>query len=148
MSEEKTIEPGDLLWYVPSGGQFTALASDSHVKVKEVHPDAGVALLDVPGGSAVVGLSDLRGYTTVRQVEDFGTVGRGPGAIERKHEVSRQIPVRCWRSKQHWEQHVATTRAWAKLLSRMQMHDQEDMTPFTVEDIEAAELALFGNVEP
>jgi hypothetical protein len=154
MKQQDTLPPvkvGDKLWYVPSRGQATALPEDCYVEVTEVHPDAGVLVLAAQpdgGPGAVVNTTTLRGFTTVHEEEDFGRVHVRPGVWEeRKQRVARHIAVRCFRSKEHWQQHVETTRAWAKLLSRMQMHDQENMEPFTVDDIKAAELSLFGNIE-
>lgn len=146
------IKVGDKLWYVPSKGRATALPEDCYVEVTEIHPDAGVLVLAAqPGGvGAVIKMDTLRGFTSIQVMEDFGAIRisvRPEVWQQRKELVTHHIPVRCFRSKEDWQHHVEKTRAWAQLLSRMQMHDQENMDPFTVGDIQAAELALFGNLE-
>jgi hypothetical protein len=146
------VKVGDKLWYVPSRGRSTNLPEDCYVEVTEVHPDQGVLVLATqPGGvGAVIKMDTLRGFTTIHVMEDFGAIRvslRPEVWQQRKELVAHHIPVRAFRSKADWQTHVETTRAWATLLSRMQMHDQENMTPFTVESIRAAELALFGNLE-
>lgn len=138
------LKVGDTVWYIGnSGRKAEALPEDCSVRITNTFD----GLIQLENG-ALLHATELRGYITVRKVEDFGTVGTGRYAIERKHTVAVDVPVRAFRNKEHWQKHVDTTRAWAKLLSRMQMHDQEDMEPFTRQDIEAAELALFGNIEP
>lgn len=144
MSEPLKI--GDTVWYIGNTGhQAQSLPEDCTVRVINTYD--GLALLE---NNALLDATTLHGYATVRKLENFGRIkvsSKPERYEERIREVATQVQVRAFRSKEHWQRHVETTRAWAKLLSRMQLHDQEDMEPFTVDDIQAAELALFGNIE-
>jgi hypothetical protein len=140
------LKVGSTVWYIGNSGRNAeALPEDCTVRVTNVYD--GLARLE---NGAVLHATELRGYITVKKVEDFGAIKiavRPDRYQERKQEVPVDVPVRAFRDKAHWQQHVERTRAWATLLSRMQMCDQEDMEPFSVEAIEAAHKTLFGNLE-
>lgn len=147
MSEPLNI--GDKVWYIGNTGkQAQALPEDCTAEVVMLVDYNRCAQLN---NGAVLDRHSLRGYAIVEAMEDFGAIRVSVNPErwqQRKELVHHKVSVRAFRSKEHWQQHVERTRAWATLLSRMQMHDQEDMEPFTVGDIQAAELALFGDIEP
>lgn len=142
------LKVGDTVWYIGNRGeQAQALPEDCTVRITHTADYGRMFVLE---NGAVLRMDTLRGYITVKRIEDFGAIKvavRPDRYQERKQEVAVDVAVRAFRSKEHWQRHVETTRAWAQLLSRMQMWDQENMEPFTVGDIQAAELALFGNLE-
>lgn len=142
------MKVGDTVWYIGNSGRNAeALPEDCTMLVVDLADYDRLAML---ANGAMLDRHTMRGFITVTKVEDFGAIKvavRPDRYQERKQVVAVQVPVRAFRDKEHWQEHVERTRAWAKLLSRMQMHDQENMEPFTVGDIQAAELALFGDIE-
>lgn len=138
------LKENSTLWCIVSRGQAVAISDqDCLVKVESIY--GGQAHLS---NGAVVDTATLKGHLEREAVEDFGRVRDDQGNwIERKHTVTVRDPVRCWRSKADWEAHVERQRAWNKLASRIQTQSVENMEDFTVDDIESAELALFGNIQ-
>lgn len=133
------LKENSTLWCIVSSGQAVAISDkDCLVKVTDIY--AGQALLS---NGAVIDPATLKGYLEREVAEDFGKIGD----MERKSTRKVRDPVRCWRSKADWEQHVERQRAWNKLASRIQTQSMESMEDFTVDDIESAELALFGNIQ-
>lgn len=152
MPSPPPLKLNDTLWFVPQAGQSSVMSdTDSLVRVVTIaEPNALLS------NGAVINLATLRGFQVRTEVEDFGAVKEHqPPELQpypekwahRKEEVTYHDPVRCWRSKADWMEHVVIQRAWNKLASRILQHRVDDMDRFTVDDIEAAELALFGNIE-
>lgn len=127
------------LWCIVSSGQAVSISDqDCLVTVDQIAGNQARL-----SNGAIIDRETLRGYLEREVTEDFGKVGE----MERKSTRKVRDPVRCWRSKSDWEQHVERQRAWNKLASRVQTQSVENMEDFTVDDIESAELALFGNIQ-
>lgn len=150
-NQNQPLKVGDTLWYVTLSGQIVLSDEANTVTVTQEVPFAGQVLLRLSTG-AVIHPQTLRGYLEREVIEDFGKVKMQPHDppdkwVAREKKTLVRDPVRCWLSKAHWQEHVTIQRAWNKLASRILQHSPDDMDPFTVDDIEAAELALFGDIQ-
>lgn len=146
------LKINDLLWCIVAKGQAQALSDDNRVQVVDLcgshaHLSNGV----------IIDTTTLQGALTETVRENFGAVkdDQTPEDVPfperwKPRIVEREVayPARCWRTKEDWEEHVETQRAWNKLASRIQTTSVENMEAFKVDDIVAAELALFGDVQP
>lgn len=140
------------LWCIVQRGMAMSISDqDCLVKVAEINGSqaklSNGALIDIPS---------MRGFLSESKTEDMGAVKEDqppelqPFPDKWQHRIVETVthhPVRCWRTKADWEAHVITQRAWNKLASRIQTQPTENMEDFTVDDIESAELALFGNIQ-
>lgn len=146
------LKEGTTLWCVVQHGMAMSISDESClVKVTEILGNQ-VKL----SNGAVIDAITLRGGLE-------GTRSENRGAVKEEQPLDLQpfpekwvprvvtttfvSPVRCWRTKQDWEEHVKTQRAWNKLASRIQTQSVENMEDFAIDDIEGAELALFGNIQ-
>lgn len=145
------LKINDSLWCIINRGQVSVLSDDNLVQVVDIRDNK--ALLS---NRAFIDLTTMLGFLHETKMEDFGAVKEDqppellPYPDKWKHRIEETLtayPVRCWRSRAEWEAHVETQRAWNKLASRIQTHNVDNMAPFNVADIQAAELALFGNIE-
>lgn len=148
---------GDTLWLVNYGGQSSVM-DDVHnlVTVKDIQTDERGKHYVILSNGAVIDPSTLRGMLPRKVVENLGAVKEDqPRELWSYPEkwASRIVttmvhdPVRCWHSKAEWNDFLAIQRAWNKLASRIVQHPPSDMDNFTVGDIMAAELALFGDIQ-
>ncbi len=147
----RRLRAGDTLWCVNYAGQNTVLSDEKNLVTVEVALDYDPPLATLSNG-ATINANTLRGFITRKVVEDFGKVKLNPHDppekwATRQETVTIQDPVRCWLTKADWQEHVRTQRAWNKLASRILQQSPDDMDLFTVDDIEAAELALFGSIQ-
>jgi hypothetical protein len=159
MNETPLLWPGinDTLWMINYGGQCSVIDDEnSRVRVTDIRTDAGGKRLVMLSNGAVIDPDTLLGTLPRRVVENFGAVREDqPRELWAYPEkwTSRVVesvvhdPVRCWRNKAEWEDYVRVQRAWNKLASRIVRHPPNSVDQFTLDDIAAAELALFGNIE-
>jgi len=148
-----SLKEGTTLWCIVSRGMAVSVSDeDCVVQVTELMENNQAEL----SNGAVIDITTLRGALTETKTENMGAVKeQQPPELQpfperwapRIVETKTLHPVRCWRSKEDWEAHVATQRVWNKLASRIQTQSNEEMESFRIEDIEAAELALFGNIQ-
>jgi hypothetical protein len=149
------LKENSTLWCIVQRGKAVSI-SDQECLVKVTKINGDQPNLATLSNGAVIDVATLRGYLRETKIEDRGAVKEEQPPelqpfpekwISRKVEITIDHPVRCWRTRQDWEAHVITQRAWNKLASRIQTHSVENMEDFTVDDIESAELALFGNIQ-